>query len=378
MNFNILYKKSVKGAIQTWQIFVDGASYYTEAGQMNGAITRSLPTVTKAKNTGKANATTDEEQAVVEAQAKYDKKLKEGYVENIDNIDNVTFIKPILAHPIKKRVKPITYPVLVQSKRNGVRCIISKNGAFSRKGEQFHNVDHILKEFEGIFNDYPYLVFDGELEDPDDQKNLNRLIKLVAVTRGLKDITPELRGESEKLVRFKVYDGYLEGEENVSYTERMLLIESYISDKKYSSMLSSEVANNEDEMYAIANRWIADGYEGGIVRMPNMVYEHKRSMDLLKIKRGEDAEFEAIDVLEGEGNWSGCAKKITCKLEPEYHKFGKTTFNANLEGTMEFCRDLLINKQRVIGKKITVRFQDRSEYGVPAIPYTNGIVRNYE
>ena len=97
MIFPILYKKSVKGAIQQWQIFVNGNSFYTEAGQKDGQITQSLPTFTEGKNIGKANETTPEQQAILDAQAKYDKKIKEGYCLNIEDVDVVKFIKPMLA-----------------------------------------------------------------------------------------------------------------------------------------------------------------------------------------------------------------------------------------------------------------------------------------
>ena len=45
---------------------------------------------------------------------------------------------------------------------------------------------------------------------------------------------------------------------------------------------------------------------------------------------------------------------------------------------MEFLREVLENKEKYIGEVITVDFQEYSEYGVPLIPYTNLIIRNYE
>lgn len=379
MTFNKIFKKSSKGAVQQWQIFVDGGSFYTEAGQVDGKITRSLPTYTEAKNEGKANATTAEEQAIVEAQAKWDKKLKEGYVEDMADIDKVKFIKPILAYLIKKRVKPIEYPVLMQKKMNGFRCVITKDGAFTRTGEKYHNVKHIIEELKPVFSLNPDLVLDGELNNPDDQINLNRLVELIAVTREEKDITPELEDASKNVVKYCIYDGYISGQEDVEYVKRfMMLRENVFFGKKYVYPIEMEYAYNVDEVFAFADKVISENYEGAILRIPSMTYEHKRSMNLLKIKKFEDAEFKVVAVLEGKGNWAGCAKKMTCELEEEYHKFGDTTFEANLDGTMENARNILQNKNDYIGKYITVRFQERNEYGTPIIPYTNGIVRDYE
>jgi len=376
MKLNTLYKKSVKGAIQSWKIMVEGGAFYTESGQLDGKITLSKPTYTEAKNIGKANETTAEEQAIVEAEAKWNKKLKEGYVENIEDINNKTFIKPILAYPISKRPDscPIEYPVICQIKKNGTRCVITKDGAFSRKGEQYFNIKHIIKSLEGFFEKNPNVVLDGELEDPTDQKNLNRLIKLVAVTRKEKDLTDELISDSENIVRFCLYDGYVVGKESMGYVDRFEEICNKLSefDNKYINIINMIYVDNVEGVYEYAKTLIDQGFEGAILRIPNMPYVHKRSMDLLKIKRGEDAEFEIVDILEGKGDWAGCAKKIVCKLDEN------RTFISNVRGTMDFLREVIIDKQKYIGKFITVGFQDYSEYGVPLIPYTNLVYRDYE
>ena len=122
-------------------------------------------------------------------------------------------------------------------------------------------------------------------------------------------------------------------------------------------------------------RLFPKGGRGVILRFPDSPYEHKRSKNLLKLKKFEDAEFEVLDIQEGTGNWQGKATEIVCKLEEEYHQFGRDSFVANLEGTMENATEILHNKSKYIGKKITVWFQDRSEYGVPLIPYTDGSIR---
>lgn len=372
-----LYKKSVKGAVQQWEISTDGNSFYTEAGQVDGKITKSLPTYTEPKNLGKANETTAEQQAEIEALAKWEKKKKEGYVENLEDVDNETFIKPMLAHPIKNRKTPFDYPVIMNKKYNGCRCIITKDGAFSRKGEKFHNVKHILEELQPVFEQHPNLVLDGELNDPNDQKNLNRLIKLIAVTRKEKDLTPELIEESKNIVKYCIYDFFHKGFQEHPYETRLVSADMIFKygDKKYSYvyMVDYQYANSEEEVAEFTDKVISDGWEGAILRVRNMPYEHKRSMNLLKIKKFEDAEFEVVDIMEGTGNWTGKAKQIVCKLNNK-----GDTFISNVRGTMEFLEDVLKNKKDYIGKKITVDFQCYSEYGVPLLPYTNLLVRNYE
>ena len=50
-------------------------------------------------------------------------------------------IKPMLAH--KYNPDKIQYPAYIQPKLDGVRCVFTKDGAFSRTGKQFMNVSHI-------------------------------------------------------------------------------------------------------------------------------------------------------------------------------------------------------------------------------------------
>jgi hypothetical protein len=76
--FKTLYKLTSTGAIQQWQIFVSvNGHYWTRYGQVDGAIVETNPTKCKRKNVGKINETTEEEQAILEATSKYEKKLKE-------------------------------------------------------------------------------------------------------------------------------------------------------------------------------------------------------------------------------------------------------------------------------------------------------------
>lgn len=370
--FPTLYKRNTNGSIQEWTIVVDGNSFWSEHGQHGGAIVTDKPTFCEAKNIGKKNETTAEEQAILEAQSKYDKKLRQKHYLSIEDVDKESWIQPMLAKPLKDRKKEITWPVMLNIKYNGCRCIITKDGAFSRKGEEFFNIKHIRDSLKRVFEKYPDLVLDGELFNESLKNNLNRLIKLVAVTRKEKDLTTELIKESEEIVRFYIYDGYFKGKENVPYEERFKQITSITKDIKYCKEVLWEYANNEIEVKEFADKIIAKGHEGAILRIKDMPYQHKRSHDLLKIKNFIDAEFEVVDIESGSGNWEGIAKRIICRLDN-----GKT-FASNVRGTMEHLRQALEEKEKYIGKKVTVEFQEYSEYGVPLIGYTNLIIRDYE
>ena len=48
-------------------------------------------------------------------------------------------IKPMLAH--KYDADKAIFPAYIQPKLDGVRCIITKDGAYSRTGKEFKNID---------------------------------------------------------------------------------------------------------------------------------------------------------------------------------------------------------------------------------------------
>ena len=98
-----LYKRTTVGKIQEWTIEVVGDKYRTISGQQDGKKITNNWTTCYPKNVGRANATTGEEQAVNEAVAKHQKKVKEGYCHSLTNIDKKKFYVPMLAKEFKDK-----------------------------------------------------------------------------------------------------------------------------------------------------------------------------------------------------------------------------------------------------------------------------------
>jgi predicted DNA-binding WGR domain protein len=79
-----LYKRNSNAtAIQQWTISVTDATITTMYGQVGGAMQTTSDTVTQGKNLGKKNATTPEQQAMLEAEAQHERKRKAGYVVSL-------------------------------------------------------------------------------------------------------------------------------------------------------------------------------------------------------------------------------------------------------------------------------------------------------
>ena len=70
-------------------------------------------------------------------------------------------------------------PVYIQPKLDGVRCLFTKDGAYSRTGKQFKNLAHIERELIPFFKDRPDLVLDGELYNHKLKHDYEKIISLV-------------------------------------------------------------------------------------------------------------------------------------------------------------------------------------------------------
>ena len=124
-------------------------------------------------------------------------------------------IKPMLAHKFDDSRVDWSKPVYIQPKLDGVRCLFTKHGAFSRTGKQFKNLAHIETELIPFFKDRPDLVLDGELYNHNLKNDFEKIISLVRKQKP----TADDRLEAKKLVQFHVYD-YIDGKYD-SYKRRM-------------------------------------------------------------------------------------------------------------------------------------------------------------
>ena len=92
----LLFGKSKNNKTTQWSVYVDGAQVIVEYGYIDGKKQLSEYTAT-AKNVGRANATTPEEQAVKEASALWVKQIERNlYRETIEELDDLVLL-PMLA-----------------------------------------------------------------------------------------------------------------------------------------------------------------------------------------------------------------------------------------------------------------------------------------
>ena len=123
MRFDTLYHKGKGGKLYEWTIWTEGDTILTEHGIVDGKMQTSEKKA-EAKNVGKSNQTTPEEQAQNEAVSIHKKKLDLKYATSPEEAEQTVFL-PMLAQCFEKRKKKLKYPVDAQPKLDGVRCLAS-------------------------------------------------------------------------------------------------------------------------------------------------------------------------------------------------------------------------------------------------------------
>ena len=67
-------------------------------------------------------------------------------------------MKPMLAHKYDDSRVDWSKPVYIQPKLDGVRCLFTKDGAYSRTGKQFMNLRHIEMALKPFFDQQPDVI----------------------------------------------------------------------------------------------------------------------------------------------------------------------------------------------------------------------------
>ena len=354
--FPILYKYTQTGATQQWQIIVEEDRFYTIEGQKDGKLTTSLPTICYGKNIGKKNQTSPMEQAMAEATSKWQKKKDKSYNEVLT--DEKNFFEPMLAHNIND-YKHLLFTVrtFIQPKMDGLCCISENNKEMSRNGKEYVACPHLHQN---------EVILHGELYNSEYHDDFN---KIVSLCKKSKPTIEEIK-ESKDKVQLWIYD-FPSSKEKV-FSDRYKDLTNWFNktkNKSYVLVPTYEVFSEQD-IQKYTDKFLEDGYEGSIIRLDLGPYENKRSKQVLKKKEFVDEEYIIKDVVEGEGGRSGTVGKFIMELGD-----GRS-FGSNVKGTFEYLKQLLSEKDDLIGKKATVKSFAKTPAGIPRFGYVIKIDRD--
>ena len=251
--------------------------------------------------------------------------------------------------------------MFLQPKLDGVRCIFTKQGAYSRTGKKFKNVQHLRRELKPFFAAHPTVVLDGELYNHDFKDNFNKIISIVRTQHATKDQT---------LIQFHCYD-YVQADWS-SFDWRNSRISQAIKayGLKYTKPVTTIKVSNMGLAVINNNKNLKAGYEGSILRT-NLPYENKRSNNLLKFKAFQDTEATITGFVEGKGKRSGTIGKFLA-IDSNGITFGMPVME-----NYDIMRTMFTNADDYIGKIATFTFFQRTPAGSYRHPLFKAI-RNYE
>ena len=345
-----LYTKTSKGVMNFWEIWTKGGTVYTRWGAVDGAVLEDSY-VAEGKNIGKANETSPADQAVLEATSKIAAKKRVKYFDTIKAASTTMNIKPMLAAKLdEKREKKLVFPVTVQPKLNGVRCLAYNlpDGTvrlMSRGGKDY-TLPHISDELKGKIPDN--VALDGEIYAHGYS---------LQVLRTFMD-TPQ---EGTKELQLHCYDVTSLPANGCPWPQRHNQLVHFFKkhDLKHSVLLKSPEVKAVKDIKKKHDEFVQDGYEGLILRGHDNEYKlGGRSTSLLKLKSFEDAEYEVTSFAVAKDG----VPTFRC-ITPEGNEF-----DVRPKGSMEERKALLKIAKKKIGKLLTVRYQELSDDLIPIFP----------
>lgn len=283
--------------------------------------------------------------------------------------------RPMLAAPTKEaELKVIKWPKLLSAKIDGIRMLVveqdGKPVCLSRKMLPIPN-----RHVQALFARPEFVGLDGELVCglPYDKDCYRKTNSAAMTADGTPDIT------------WYVFDSFNQKKE--PYGVRAVEAKSRVTWAKEVGRVGLEWLSqipiyNYDEMRAIEEGYLEQGYEGAMLRCPKAPYKENRSTLkqewLLKVKRFTDSDAEVIDSTELRHNENEATTDETGYTKRSSHAAGKTDsgtlgtlvvkccdkndpfygvqFEVGTGFTAEQRQNLWQNRKYLVGKKIKYKY----------------------
>lgn len=369
-----IYKKDTKGNIRFLEIYTKEGYLFQKSGIMNTDNPIIHSKLCKSKNVGKSNETSAADQAQKQGEALLKTNLTKGYFLTYKEANTKEVLLPMLAKYFKKESHKIDFKMQViyaQPKLDGMRCfakIISKDEIelMSREGKPIGGLDHIREDLkvlaENMGESLLPFIFDGEIysHDFDFQENM--------------EATKSYKAGLTEQVKFHMYDI---AKQNTPFAARKDALTYYSKIAKGLNIESLQFVESNrvfslDDIKNVHQVYLRLGYEGTMIRISNSEYRFNgRSSSLLKYKDFQDIALPLLDVkpCDNRPEWG---EPIYFWQGADHKRHGKNVLGSGTKMTHAQKKDLLLNKEKYIGKTAEVRFFEYSNKGVPRFPVTVG------
>lgn len=216
----------------------------------------------------------------------------------------------MLAHSKTPDLETLTYPVLVQPKLDGVRAVVKDGRLLSRTLKPIPNAEIRAAlerpEFEGL---------DGELlvGPPTADDCYRRTVSFV--------MADDKTGESWSYYVFDKHDSDEPIERRINWARVQAGSWEHLV-----TLVETAPADDVEALAAFEAQFLAEGYEGGIIRTPGSAYKFGRSGKkgpLLKLKRYIDYEAEVVACHEELHNANVATRNELGRTQRSSHAAGK-------------------------------------------------------
>ena len=267
----------------------------------------------------------------------------------------------------------LSYPLFASPKLDGIRCLIIDGKPVSRNLKPIPN-RHIRK----ILTELNLPAFDGEL-----------MLRYGDFNKVQSAVMSE---DGEPAFEYHVFD--LHDIPNQGFGIRYATLLDHLDKHKYGGFVQPvvhRVCNNSIELQQCWDEWVRLDYEGAITRSRDGYYKHGRSTVkqgwMVKLKKWHDdealivgfeelmhnentAEIDALDHQVRSKQKAGMVGGNTLgALKLMYHgPGGATDLKVGTGFSAAERQEIWDNKDTYYGKKVTFKYQELSEYGVPRFP----------
>lgn len=391
---NRLYRRNNNGMPTVWwaNFNSDTNSIAVFYGLVRGNIRKEVYTVTQ-KDGNK------------ELESRYNEKIKQGYqylneicdthdrppVEDKNSLDLFNFLNTYLPKDLTNGNSNLLLPMRAktyngnvwkkvsymygQYKINGLRCIVTaytQNDMFKPIRLRFQSREGIIWNSLENLGDYllsvipanvirdmidGYVALDGEVYLPGYTINqINHFVK-------------DSNCVENKLLQFWCYDIMMEGDQRRRNYYRHIIksptdfnnINDHLNNKERLITLPNTMLTTSNETIETRNHFINLGFEGLILRNPDMDYQYgrRRANYMEKFKDTHEGDFIIIDIYkENKRN----LPILLCKNDINDEKF-----ETRLSYTHAIQENILFNSANFIGRTIHIEYGERS--GIARVPF---------
>ncbi len=257
-------------------------------------------------------------------------------------------------------ITKVKYPIYIQPKLDGYRCVYKDGLLWSRKGKPFGNKNLPL-HFKSLFETSDY-VLDGELYVHGTSFN------------NLQTILNTEDAPLPATLKYVVYDciptkDWEAQKTKLTYEMRLKnlreVLNNQIADYKKVIDIANDLVNTSGEAVELYKKYLKSGYEGAMLKAPDGLYKWKRttvrSGEMLKVKPFKTEDLVVTEIYDGEGNFQGMAGGVVVDFNGNSVRVGSGFDVATRKEMAKSPNDF-------IGRTIEVKFFEVTEEGSLRFP----------